>query len=135
MAQVRNLVASGTPTSTPTPSPTPTPEPTPTAAEKPIEHYMLFWHRGSGNWAEWDLRGALDYVDRFAVTIGFSIEEAKAAKYVTIVGGTGGVPAEAERTLRAAGCQVERLAGATETETRRLLEQLAGQNKRFRTLR
>ena len=34
-----------------------------------------------------------------------------------------------------AGCQVERIAGANEAETRRLLEQLAAQNKRFRTLR
>jgi hypothetical protein len=148
LAQVRSLVAAGAPVTTPTPTPepqptptpepepipTPTPEPTPTPTRKQIQHYMLFWHRGPGNWAEWDLRGALDYVDRFPVTIGFSIEEAKQAQYVTIVGGPGGVPAEAEQTLRAAGCKVERIAGATETETRRILEQLAAQGKRFRTL-
>ena len=68
------------------------------------------------------------------VTIGFSIEEAKLAKYVTIIGGPGGVPQSAEAELRAAGCQVERIAGADEAETRRMLEQLAAQNKRFRTL-
>ncbi len=40
---------------------------------------------------------------------GFSIEEAEAAARVTIVGDR--VPASAESTLTAAGCQVERLAG------------------------
>ena len=120
-------MATGVPVTTPTPTPTPT--------AKPIEHYMLLWHRGAGNWAEWDLRGAIDYIEKFPVTVGFSIEEAKWARYVTIIGGTqGGVPAEAEQVLRAAGCQVERLAGATETETRRMLEQLAAQRRRFRTL-
>ena len=124
--KVRSLMTSGV-------SVTPTPTPTPTA--KPIEHYMLLWHHGAGNWAEWDLRGAIDYIAKFPVTVGFSIEEAKWAKYVTIIGGTkGGVPAEAEQILRAAGCQVERLAGATETETRRMLEELATQGRRFRTL-
>ena len=35
--------------------------PRPAITGKPIEHYMLLWHKGSGNWAEWDMRGALDY--------------------------------------------------------------------------
>ena len=122
LAKANNLMTAGsTPTSTPT--------------GKTIQHYVLFWHHGPGNWAEWDFRGALDYVSKFPVTIGFSIEEAKLAQYVTIVGGPGGVPESAEATLRAAGCQVERVAGANEAETRRMLERLAAQNKRFRTLR
>jgi hypothetical protein len=95
---------------------------------------MLLWHRGPDDWAEWDLRGAVDYIAQFPVTIGFSIEEAKSAKFVTIVGGTAGTPAQAEQILRAAGCQVERLAGRTETETRQLLEQLAVQGQRFKML-
>ncbi|MBN1994053.1 MAG: N-acetylmuramoyl-L-alanine amidase [Anaerolineae bacterium] len=128
LQQVSNLMAGGGPVITPTPTPTPTP------TAKPIEHYLLLWHRGPGNWAEWDLRGAMDYIEKFAPTIGFSLEEAKLARYVTIVGGTGGVPADAEQTLLAAGCQVERLAGPTETDTRRLLEELAAQGKRFKTL-
>ena len=96
---------------------------------------MLLWHRNSGNWAEWDLRGALDYVGRFPVTIGFSVEEAKLAKNVTIVGGPGGVPDSVDQTLRAAGCKVDRLAGATESETRQMLNDLARQGKRFGNLR
>ncbi len=138
LAQVQSLVTVGapapTPTPTPTPEPTPTPTPTPQPAAKPIYHYLLLWHRGSDNWAKWDLLGALEYIDKFPVTVGFSIEEAKSAQYVTILGGTAGVPANAEETLRAADCQVERLAGANETETRQMLEQLAAQGRQFRTL-
>jgi hypothetical protein len=130
IAKVANLMSSGAAA----PAPQPTPSTPAAAAAKPIEHYLLFWHRGPGNWARWDLLGAFAYLERFPVTIGFSVEEAKAAKFVTIVGGPGGVSAEAERILRAAGCQVERIAGATEPETRQMLEQLAGQGKRFRTL-
>ncbi len=111
------------------------PTPTPTPGQKPIYHYLLFWYKGPGNWAEWDLRGAVDYIDKFHPAIGFSVEEARAAQYVTIVGGPGGVPSAAEQTLRAAGCKVERIAGETETGTRRLLDQMAAQNQRFRTLK
>jgi N-acetylmuramoyl-L-alanine amidase len=122
-----------------TPAPTPATPATPTApvsppAGKPIEHYMLLWHQGSGNWAEWDLRGALDYIGKFPVTIGFSVEEAKLAKNVTIVGGSGGIPDTVDQRLRAAGCKVDRLAGASEAETRKLLNELAKQGKRFRNL-
>lgn len=105
------------------------------ATGKTIEHYLLLWHKSATNWAEWDLRGAIDYIGAFAPTIGFSIEEAKSAQYVTIVGGTGGVPASAEQTLLAAGCQVERLSGPTETDTRREMDQLVAQGKKFKTLR
>jgi hypothetical protein len=122
LAEVRALLAAAS-------APVPTPAP-----EKPIEHYMLFWHHGPENWAKWDLMGAFEYIDKFPVTIGFSIEEAKSAKHVTIIGGPGGVPASAEQALEAAGCQVERLAGANETETRQMLEQLAAQGKRYKTL-
>ncbi|MCG3212250.1 MAG: hypothetical protein FOGNACKC_05898 [Anaerolineae bacterium] len=99
---------------------------------KPISHYMLFWYKGPGNWAEWDLRGATEYIDRFSPTIGFSIEEAQFAKYVTIVGGPGGVPSTAEQTLRNAGCKVERIAGANEAETRKMLESMAANGQRFK---
>jgi hypothetical protein len=122
LAQVRTLLE------------TSQPAPTPTPADKPIEHYMLFWYHGPGNWGKWDLLGALTYIEKFPAAIGFSVEEAKAARRVTIVGGSTGVPAEVEEILRAAGCQVERLAGANETETRQILEQLAAEGKRYKTL-
>ncbi len=102
---------------------------------KPIQHYMLLWHKGNGNWAEWELRGALDYISKFPVTIGFSVEEAKLAKAVTIVGGPDGIPAEVDDMLRAAGCKVDRLVGATETDTRRILRELAAQGKQFLNLK
>lgn len=116
-------------------APAPQPTPAPVPAGKPIEHYLLFWYHGPGNWAKWDVLAAvLSYLERFPATIGFSIEEAKAASRVMIIGGPAGVPAEAEETLRAAGCQVERLAGANETETRQKLEQLVAEGKRYPTL-
>ena len=60
---------------------------------------MLFWHKAASNWAEWDFVSAIDYVGQFAPTLGFSIEEAKYAKAVTIVGGPAGVPAGTEEIL------------------------------------
>jgi hypothetical protein len=136
LAQVNQLMASGVPTTTTPPTTTTTPPTTTTpAAGKTIEHYMLLWHKNAANWAEWDMRGAMDYIGTFAPTIGFSVEEAKSAQYVTIVGGTGGVPAGVEQTLLAAGCQVERLSGPTESDTRREMDQLVAQGQRFKTLR
>ncbi len=126
LTAVRRLMASGKPISTP--------QPQPEKAAKLIEHYLLLWHRSPEDWAEWDLQGALEYIGRFKPTVGFDIEQAKQAKYVTIVGGTGGVPANAERVLRAAGCQVERIDGETESGTRQMLQQLASKGSRFKTL-
>jgi hypothetical protein len=132
--RVRRLMNSNQPIAIPTPQPSPEPAPA-AAAGKIIEHYLLFWHRSPGDWAEWDLQGALDYIARFKPAIGFDIEQAKAAKYVTIVGGSSGVPANAERILRAAGCQVERIDGGSEVGTRQLLQQLAAQGQRFKSLK
>ncbi|MCB0191810.1 MAG: N-acetylmuramoyl-L-alanine amidase [Anaerolineae bacterium] len=107
----------------------------PTADDKPIEHYMLFWYRTPHSWAEWDLQGAFEYIAQFKPVVGFDIEEAKTAKYVTIVGGKEGVPPNAERILRRAGCQVERIAGETESATRDLLTKLAEEGNRFAELK
>lgn len=124
--RMRRLMASGKAISIP--------QPKAKAAAKTIDHYLLLWYHSPEDWAEWDLQGALDYIARFKPTIGFDIEQAKQANYVTIVGGTGGVPANAERILRDAGCQVERLDGETESGTRQLLQQLVASGKRFKTL-
>jgi hypothetical protein len=121
LTEVRRLMNSSKPISAPKPQ----------AAEKAIEHYLLFYYRTPEDWAEWDLQGALDYIAKFKPAIGFDLQQAKAAKYVTIVGGVSGVPANAERILRDAGCQVERIAGETETETRQRLQKLAAEGKRF----
>ena len=124
------MQAQTAPPATTTPGESPPTEP----AAKVIEHYLLFWHKGANNWAEWDVVSALDYIAQFAPTVGFSVDEAKQAKYVTIVGGPAGVPASAEVALRAAGCRVERLNGRTQEETNQMLYDLIAENKRFRDL-
>ncbi len=130
ISRVSRLMRSSRPISIPKPQPTTEVAP----AGKAIDHYMLFWYRAPEDWAEWDLQGAMDYIARFKPAIGFDIEQAKLASYVTIVGGTDGVPVNAERVLRAAGCKVERIDGKSEPGTRLLLQEMAAQGKRFKTL-
>ena len=99
-------------------------------AGKTLYHYLLFWQNKDG-WAEKDLAGAANYIAHFRPTMGFSLEDAIDAEYVTIVGGPLGVSAEDEARLRASGCQVERIAGNSEAATKALLDNLARQNRRF----
>ena len=127
-SQVDHLMSSGATTAPSAAISTATPAAT---TQKTMRHYMLFWHKGREGWAAWDLWGAFDYIAVFAPTLGFSVEQAKQAQYVTIVGGTEGVPATAEAELRAAGCQVGRVAGHDEAATRAMLQQLAAQGRRF----
>jgi hypothetical protein len=101
-----------------------------TPAGKPLGHYMLFWQTPD-DWAKDDFLGAQNYIGRFRVTAGFSVDDAMQAEYVTIVGGPLGVSPEAEALLRAAGCKVDRVAGDTFAETKRLLDQMAEEGKRF----
>ncbi len=101
-------------------------------AEKPIRHYLLFWERAEG-WAQQDWVGAMNYIARFHPTAGFSLDDAKQAEYVTIVGGAGGVSPEVEAELRAAGVKVERLAGKDFAETKAMLDRLAQSGKPFLT--
>ena len=112
--------------------PSPAQEPMP--SQKPVKHYMLFWYNGPDDWAEWDLLGAMPYINKFSPSVGFSVEEAQFAQYVTIVGGTGGISADAEKVLANAGCKVERIAGETEDGTRQILEQMAANGQRFKTI-
>lgn len=88
---------------------------------RPLVHYLLF---GSPNASitRTNLILALDYVARFAPTVGFSISEAKNAQNVTIVG-TGAVTASDEQDLKNAGCTVRHIAGADSYA----MEQLFGQ--------
>lgn len=104
------------------------------AARKTIEHYLLFWWRSPDFWARQDWMNATNYIQRFRPACGFRVEDAMQAQYVTIVGGVAGVSAEDEQRLRAAGCKVERLAGANEAETKAMLDELAASGRRFRTL-
>ena len=88
---------------------------------RPIAHYLLF---GPPNVSatRTNLVLALDYVARFAPTVGFSVAEAKNAENVTIVG-AGAVSASDEQDLKNAGCTVRHIAGADSYA----MEQLFGQ--------
>jgi hypothetical protein len=98
--------------------------------QKSIEHYLLLpvFEWGA---ARWHLSIIQEYVEAFLPTVGFSLDEAKLARRVTVIGNSQGVSAEAVSQLEAAGCRVERIAGQTGAETQALLKQLA-QNKQHR---
>lgn len=102
--------------------------------EKPIGHYVLFYQFPDGAWAEQDWLNARNYIAAFKPTCGFSMDDAMRAQYVTIVGGAGGVSMETEERLRVAGCQVDRVAGKDEAETKKRLDDLAEVGKRFLSL-
>jgi hypothetical protein len=52
---------------------------------------------------------ATNYILAFSVTVGFSVEEAKTARQVTIMGE--GISAADEQAIRDSGSEVERLSG------------------------
>jgi N-acetyl-anhydromuramyl-L-alanine amidase AmpD len=108
------------------------PSPEPPTEEKPIYHYMLFWANDE-QWAEADWVNARDYIRAFRPTAGFSAEIAALAKFVTIVGGPLGIPRSTEEQLKRAGCQVDRIAGKDEAETKQILDRLVKQGKRFQS--
>jgi hypothetical protein len=104
-----------TPPTPPTPPPPPTPvtptppPPTPTPQPaKQIAYYLLFGPSASRG-RQTNLLLATNYILTFSPTIGFSVEEAKQARHVTIIG-EGISPAD-QQAIRNAGSQVEVLAG------------------------
>lgn len=99
---------------------------------KSIRHYLLLWQRPwPGPAANNDLAGALDYIVRFRPTVGFSLDDARTAEFVTIVGGDAGISVADQQMLEANGCRVERIAGGNEEETARLLAEMARAGRRF----
>lgn len=103
---------------------------TSTTIGKTIEHYVLFWQQAD-SWAEADWQGAQKYIGRFRPTCGFSVDDAAKSRYVTIIGGQTGVSADTEQFLKQAGCTVERIDGADEADTKRILDELAEKGQRF----
>ena len=101
--------------------------------DKSIPHFLLFWWKSPGMWAERDWAGAREYVARFRPACGFSEEAAKCAQHVLIVGGTAGVSWQTENALRRAGCKVERIEGSDEEDTKRQLDELAASERPFST--
>lgn len=94
---------------------------------------MLFWATDD-KWAELDWANARDYVAAFRPSLGFSAHDAAQAQYVTIVGGPLGVSPAVELWLRSKGCQVDRIAGKDEIDTKRILDTLVQSGRRFVSL-
>jgi N-acetyl-anhydromuramyl-L-alanine amidase AmpD len=100
---------------------------------KSVRHYMLFWQRPyPGPLARQDFVNAINYIVRFRPAIGFSLNDARNAEYVTIVGSEAGISGAEEKALQNSGCKVERIAGRDEEETSRMLSELASIGRRFR---
>lgn len=106
------------------------PVPNPIVYPKPMYHYLLF-----GSWedavAEKEWASAERYLKRFRPSCGFSVEDAMQAEYVTIVGDSLSVSPQVERMIRAAGCKVERVAGGSPRETKKILDGLVASGMRF----
>jgi hypothetical protein len=76
--------------------------------EKLIPHYLLLGPPGSrGREVNWQLAG--DFILAFSITAGFSVEEARRAQKVTIIGE--GISQADQDAIRASGSQLELLAG------------------------
>lgn len=102
---------------------------------KSLEHFLLFWQRDyPGPFAESDLENAKAYIRRFRPTLGFDVEDALNAEYVTIVGGDAGVSGHDEERLRESGGNVERIAGVDEADTARQLMQKVQSGQRHRDM-
>jgi hypothetical protein len=80
----------------------------PGTPQKSINHYLLFGPPASRG-RQTTLIVAMDYILAFSVTVGFSVDEAKQAHRVTIIGE--GISAADQQAIRDSGSQVEVLAG------------------------
>jgi hypothetical protein len=80
----------------------------PEIADKTISHYLLFGPPGSRG-RQTNLILAMDYMLAFSVTVGFSVEEAKQAQRVTIIGE--GISAADRQAIQDSGSEVEAIAG------------------------
>ncbi|MGB5048553.1 MAG: N-acetylmuramoyl-L-alanine amidase, partial [Caldilineaceae bacterium] len=94
--------------------------------KRPIHHYLLV--------GATELAAAQPYIEHFRPAVGFAVEEALYAKFVTIVGSTAGISVQDEDRLRRAGVQVERIGGENGAETARQLEALVERGERFQEL-
>ncbi len=76
----------------------------------PIEHYLLL---PSYEWgvADWHLDVIRPFVKKYRPTIGFSFQQASLAERVTVIGNTQSFSDEQLESLRASGCQVDRISG------------------------
>jgi len=80
------------------------------ARSHPISHYLLLPLYEWGI-AEWHLDIIRNFVKKYHPTIGYSLEEAKLAERVTVIGDPQIFTDELILKLGAAGCEVERISG------------------------
>jgi hypothetical protein len=78
--------------------------------DHPIQHYLLLPKYEWGI-SDWHLEASKPFILKHQPTMGFSIDEAKLAVHVTVVGSEQTFSEEALTQLRNAGCQVERISG------------------------
>ncbi len=85
-------------------------QPDPHNTNHPIAHYVLL---PTYEWgiADWHLEVIQPFIKKHKATIGFSIEEAKLAVKVTIIGNPQSFTEEKLQDIRSAGCFVERISG------------------------
>jgi hypothetical protein len=76
----------------------------------PIQHYLLLPKYEWGV-SDWHLEASKPFILKHQPTVGFSINEARLAVKVTVVGGEQSFSEDALTQLRNAGCQVERISG------------------------
>ncbi|MCB0085652.1 MAG: N-acetylmuramoyl-L-alanine amidase, partial [Caldilineaceae bacterium] len=98
---------------------------------KNVRHYLLLGTVQAGTDNLYHIGDLLSYIERFQPTVGFSLEDAKYAEYVTVIGGEAAVSGAAESTLRKHGCHVDRIAGRDAEETLRVLTELVRMERRF----
>ncbi|MEZ4866912.1 MAG: N-acetylmuramoyl-L-alanine amidase [Caldilineaceae bacterium] len=98
---------------------------------KNIRHYLLLARQEWEDEEGYSLADVLDYVQYFQPTVGFSMEDAKYAEYVTIVGGEATVSLAGEAILLRHGCKVDRVAGRDAKETLRFIKELVRLQRRF----
>lgn len=98
---------------------------------KNIRHYLLLGQQEGRDLGVYTFSDVLAYIERFQPTVGFAIEDAKYAEYVTLVGGEASISAANEAILVKHGCKVDRIAGRDPQETMRLVKELVKLNRRF----
>jgi hypothetical protein len=77
---------------------------------KPISHYLLLPLYEWGI-SDWHLEVIKPFIKKHLPTIGFSIEEAKHASKVTVVGGPSSFPPSVLEELILAGCSIQQIGG------------------------
>jgi hypothetical protein len=78
--------------------------------EHPIRHYLLI---PTYDWgiADWHLEIIRPFVKKYRPVVGFSIEEARLAREVTVIGNAHSFSEEQLNRLRNSGCKVRRISG------------------------